>query len=264
MIGWLRQNFPWLVIGGAFAWSALAIVSYRAKEAPAGTKIVLRIAHWQLEAGVREAFCQLATDYHQLHPEVYIVQDAIPEQTYGQWLTTQLMGGTASDMIEIGLGLPAPIWIQYQQRYFVPLTPWVNQPNPYNAGGSPALFMIRKAFVEQQMGYACAVGIILTLIVVGLQKLATMLVNWSELKPWQQTTARSAGLLAVAALVLADIFLPLAAVLFAAAFPWAWLRRFLARRERTTRPRRAPSGRSRSRYGRATGASASSGTPSWS
>ena len=37
----------------------------------------------------------------------------------------------------------------------------------------PALFMIRKAFVEQQMGYACAVGIILTVIVMTLQKLLT-------------------------------------------------------------------------------------------
>ncbi len=37
----------------------------------------------------------------------------------------------------------------------------------------PALFMIRKAFMEQQMGYACAVGIVLTIIVIALQKLLT-------------------------------------------------------------------------------------------
>jgi ABC-type glycerol-3-phosphate transport system permease component len=37
----------------------------------------------------------------------------------------------------------------------------------------PALFMIRKAFTEQQMGYACAVGIVLTAIVMALQKLLT-------------------------------------------------------------------------------------------
>lgn len=41
----------------------------------------------------------------------------------------------------------------------------------------PALFMIRKAFVEQQMGYACAVGIILTVIVITLQKLLTWVMN---------------------------------------------------------------------------------------
>lgn len=41
----------------------------------------------------------------------------------------------------------------------------------------PALFMIRKAFIEQQMGYACAVGIILTIIVITLQKLLTWLMD---------------------------------------------------------------------------------------
>ncbi len=41
----------------------------------------------------------------------------------------------------------------------------------------PALFMLRKAFVEQQMGYACAVGIVLMLIVMALQKLLTWLMN---------------------------------------------------------------------------------------
>ena len=41
----------------------------------------------------------------------------------------------------------------------------------------PALFMIRKAFAEQQMGYACAIGIVLTIIVITLQKLLTWIMN---------------------------------------------------------------------------------------
>ena len=41
----------------------------------------------------------------------------------------------------------------------------------------PALFMIRKAFVEQEMGYACAVGIVLTVIVILLQKTLTWLME---------------------------------------------------------------------------------------
>ena len=41
----------------------------------------------------------------------------------------------------------------------------------------PALFMIRKAFIEQQMGYACAVGIILTFIVIVMQKVLTKLME---------------------------------------------------------------------------------------
>jgi ABC-type glycerol-3-phosphate transport system permease component len=41
----------------------------------------------------------------------------------------------------------------------------------------PALFMIRKAFIDQQMGYACAVGIVLTIIVMLLQKILTWLMG---------------------------------------------------------------------------------------
>src|SRR6185295_11951463 len=47
----------------------------------------------------------------------------------------------------------------------------------------PALFMIRKAFAEQQMGYACAVGIVLTLVVMVLQKLTTAVVEWEDYSP---------------------------------------------------------------------------------
>ncbi|MDR0994054.1 MAG: ABC transporter permease subunit [Verrucomicrobiota bacterium] len=41
----------------------------------------------------------------------------------------------------------------------------------------PALFMLRKAFMDQQMGYACAVGIVLTVVVLLLQKISNMLLN---------------------------------------------------------------------------------------
>jgi ABC-type glycerol-3-phosphate transport system permease component len=41
----------------------------------------------------------------------------------------------------------------------------------------PALFMLRKAFSEQAMGYACAVGIVLTVIVMALQKILTWLMR---------------------------------------------------------------------------------------
>ena len=50
----------------------------------------------------------------------------------------------------------------------------------------PALFMLRKAFIDQKMGYACAAGIILMLIVMALQKLSTLVMSWSTLrKPYR-------------------------------------------------------------------------------
>ncbi|MDA0989377.1 MAG: ABC transporter permease subunit [Verrucomicrobia bacterium] len=44
----------------------------------------------------------------------------------------------------------------------------------------PALFMIRKAFIDQRMGYACAVGIILMLIVMSLQKISALVNEWRD------------------------------------------------------------------------------------
>ena len=35
----------------------------------------------------------------------------------------------------------------------------------------PALFMLRKAFINQEMGAACAVGIILTAVIMGLSEI---------------------------------------------------------------------------------------------
>lgn len=47
----------------------------------------------------------------------------------------------------------------------------------------PALFMLRKAFIEQRMGYACAVGIVLTAVVMGLQKITTLWMGRAD-APW--------------------------------------------------------------------------------
>lgn len=57
----------------------------------------------------------------------------------------------------------------------------------------PALFMIRKAFAEQQMGYACAVGIVLTIIVMTLQKLLTWIMS-GERPAWLRSRPRVAAL----------------------------------------------------------------------
>jgi len=60
----------------------------------------------------------------------------------------------------------------------------------------PALFMLRKAFIEQKMGYACAVGIILMLIVIGLQKLSVRIMDWGGLSKRGRLTLRVIALTA--------------------------------------------------------------------
>jgi ABC-type glycerol-3-phosphate transport system permease component len=55
----------------------------------------------------------------------------------------------------------------------------------------PALFMLRKAFTEQAMGYACAVGIILTVIVMLLQKALTWVMRERRPKTAGAVAARA-------------------------------------------------------------------------
>ena len=147
----LRRHSAPLFVCVVYLWSAAMILSYRQAEKPAGVTTVLRIGHWQLEAGVRDAFDQMAAEYRKLHPEVDIVQDAIPEGTYSQWMTTQLMGGTAPDLIEVpvgGGGIPYNVVLGFFSRYFLPLTAYVNQPNPYNNGTELEGIAWRKTYKD--------------------------------------------------------------------------------------------------------------------
>jgi raffinose/stachyose/melibiose transport system substrate-binding protein len=130
----LRTAFPLLIVLTAFMGSATAIALRRHHRAPPADGIVLRMAHWQLEMGVRDGLAALAAEYERLHPNVKIEQLAIPEATYGQFMTTQLMGGTAPDMLQVGQFVPYNVMLGYYARYLVPLTAAAKQPNPYNAG----------------------------------------------------------------------------------------------------------------------------------
>lgn len=131
IIEFIRNNLAAMLLGLLFVFSAVLVVANQAEVFGADI-ILLRIGHWQLEPGVRDAFNRLAKDYNKYKPNVRIRQDAIPEGVYGQWVTTQLMGGTAPDILEMGLGLPPHIWLSYAIRYFHVLTPYMNKPNPYN------------------------------------------------------------------------------------------------------------------------------------
>ena len=165
LFSFLLKYMPILAIGTVYLWSMVTIVLTRAAEAPDDV-IVLRIGHWQLEASVRDALDVMAEDFSKLQREkglqaVKIIQDAIPEMTYAQWATTQLMGNTAPDIMEVGAMLPYHLWVQYFNRYFTPITRYVDTPNPYNAGtdfeDTPLRMTykdgMRNAYVEELQEY---------------------------------------------------------------------------------------------------------------
>ena len=143
----IRIYFALLVVFAVFVWSAWVIATYRAQQTPPGS-VVIRLGHWQLEASVREGIDEMAREYRQTHPNVIVIQDAIPEGTYGQWVSTQLMGGTAPDIMQVGAMLPDNIWLSYYNRYFAPLTRYVNTPNPHNAGTEIADLPLRRTFKD--------------------------------------------------------------------------------------------------------------------
>ncbi|HEY5707171.1 MAG TPA: ABC transporter permease subunit [Terrimicrobiaceae bacterium] len=94
----------------------------------------------------------------------------------------------------------------------------------------PALFMLRKAFINQEMGAACAVGIILTLVIMALQKLSSLALDEN------QSAIRIRKMLGPA-LIVASIFLlfqpgwrAIGAFVFLAAFPYGAVRDFLDKR----------------------------------
>ena len=153
LFSFVRTYFALLVVAGVFVWSAVVIAAYRAEQTPPGT-IVIRIGHWQLEGGVRTGLDKMAARYAEIyeanHPgqKVKVIQDAIPESTYGQWVSTQLMGGTAPDILQVGGQLPGNIWLSYYNRYFLPLSSYVSQPNPWNAGTPLADTPLRQTYKD--------------------------------------------------------------------------------------------------------------------
>lgn len=96
-------------------------------------KTVIRIAHWQLERGYREAMQQIIDEYEKLHPGVKIEQMGVAERVYNQWINTHLISGTAPDICEMGHSNMLTK-DEYTVKYFLPLSNIITQPNPYNKG----------------------------------------------------------------------------------------------------------------------------------
>ena len=94
-------------------------------------RTVLRIVHTHLELGVREAFEEVISRYQEMHPNVEIVQMAVPERIYKVWLDTKLFGGNVPDIV---LYIHSNIEEGHLVNYFLPIGDLVVGSNPYNEG----------------------------------------------------------------------------------------------------------------------------------
>jgi raffinose/stachyose/melibiose transport system substrate-binding protein len=148
---WINR-FAVVLVAGTFIWSLVHVILRQKQQDPA-TRPVLSLAHWQLEPGIRTGLNIMAQRYNAMRrarglPEIIFKQYPISEKAYGQWVTTQLIGGTAPDLIEVGISLPAATWVSYRARYFVPLTQEIMRPNPYNAGTPLENLPWKETFID--------------------------------------------------------------------------------------------------------------------
>ncbi len=127
------------LIFGAATWHV-----YSHRRAPAGAETVeLYLGHWLLHTGMREAFDAAIAGYRELHPHVIIRQIPVPVRSYEAWARTQLIGGTAPDitgMLRLNEELIS--------RHYLPLTPHLDRPNPYNRGTALEGVPWRDTFVD--------------------------------------------------------------------------------------------------------------------
>ncbi|MES2308939.1 MAG: extracellular solute-binding protein [Verrucomicrobiota bacterium] len=107
----------------------------------------IRFSHWQLESGIREGFDAVAQEYMRLHPNVRVIQEPVPEKIYTNWIITQLVGETAPDLVLLG-----GVTDERLARYFVPITPYVNQSNPYNQGTDLEKLPWRETYLDGMEG----------------------------------------------------------------------------------------------------------------
>ncbi len=106
----------------------------------------------------------------------------------------------------------------------------------------PALFMLRKAFINQEMGAACAVGIILTLVIMALQKLSSLVLEENQGARRLKKALPVVLMAASVVLLLQPGWRAIGAFLFLAAFPYSAaldvLRNSLGRADRRKIPSR--------------------------
>jgi len=121
------------VLAGSFAVSLWRVHEVQELDQAEGVATI-RVVHWQLEAGFREAFDDISGRFEKVYLEetgerVRIVQNAISERVYKQYVQTQGIGKSLPDLVQLGREEAGSV-----PRFFISNTEHVQKPNPYNKG----------------------------------------------------------------------------------------------------------------------------------
>jgi ABC-type glycerol-3-phosphate transport system substrate-binding protein len=138
------RRIGYVLLAAAYVVSAFAVFRHVTRESG---RVTIRISHWQLEAGCRDAFAAMIRRYEELNPRVHVVQIAVPNgPVYVSWLLTQMMGGTGPDLAEYMVIQPDV------GQVFQPITSEVMEPNPYNRGTPLEGVRWRDTFIDGMSG----------------------------------------------------------------------------------------------------------------
>jgi ABC-type glycerol-3-phosphate transport system substrate-binding protein len=138
---WLSWNLVGLLLlAAAFMVSIVSLLRVRSEIFDPNIKVV-RLLHWQLELGFRDALQQVIDDYNRMQearfakgeiPQlVKVVQLGVTEKVYGQFLNTHLIANTAPDIC--ALGMASSTWGSTKAQFFTQFGEVIDQPNPYNS-----------------------------------------------------------------------------------------------------------------------------------
>lgn len=125
------NGFGILLLVLACGWSLVRVFSI-SQELTDTSRKTLRVCHWQLESGYREALDAIIADYERMHPDIHIIQMPVTEKVYAQWLNVNMIADNAPDLVARGFANTATKGDSIA-KYFRPLGRDMEKPNPYNA-----------------------------------------------------------------------------------------------------------------------------------
>lgn len=133
-----RFNWNWIALGIliiAYIFSAGRFLILSAKNESNDDQKIIRVAHWQLEPGYREAIDWAIAEYEQLphvkEAGIKVEQIPLPTRVYNQFMNVHLISGTAPDIAAAGFN--TLIQGNAIARFYASLGDYVNEPNPYNS-----------------------------------------------------------------------------------------------------------------------------------
>ncbi len=134
-----RINTNWIAAGillGAFVISAVRyyLISGSTSDLSEDGGSVIRVSHWQLEPGFREALQWAIDEYNDLphvkQSGIQVVQMPITGKVYNQFMNVHLISGTAPDIAVQGGRIAEGNALA---KFYAPLGTYTSEPNPYNS-----------------------------------------------------------------------------------------------------------------------------------